>query len=185
MSDQRINSTYQTKAKMWRFEKVGITDYWRQRRIIDALKLKGVNRYTKAPVDGREIVCPKCSEKVRVYHFSWSAIGCTHCKTDIDKDLWTVALTEKQKYSWVWRYDWAWDKKKEIRSKRHYRQREVNHSLLDDINCYIDTSDWPDLCDSYIESASWVDGSELTDEELEFVNEDSGFVYDCCYDQLH
>jgi hypothetical protein len=42
-----------------------------------------------------------------------------------------------------------------------------------------DERDYPDFCDSYIESAYWKDtGNELTEEELDWLNDDSQFVYD-------
>jgi hypothetical protein len=47
----------------------------------------------------------------------------------------------------------------------------------------IDTKDYPDFCDAYIESADY-DDREMTDEELEILNEDSGFVSDHVYSQL-
>jgi hypothetical protein len=47
----------------------------------------------------------------------------------------------------------------------------------------IDTKDYPDFCDAYIEGAEY-DGREMTDEELDILNDDSSFVYDCVIDQL-
>ena len=41
----------------------------------------------------------------------------------------------------------------------------------------IDSSDYPDFSDAYIESADY-NGRELTEEELESVNEDIGYWYD-------
>jgi len=40
----------------------------------------------------------------------------------------------------------------------------------------IDTKDYPDFCDAYIIDAEY-DGRPMTDEELLYINEDSGFVY--------
>lgn len=37
----------------------------------------------------------------------------------------------------------------------------------------IDTRDYPDFCDAFISSANWVTGEELTDEELEQLNEEN------------
>jgi len=42
----------------------------------------------------------------------------------------------------------------------------------------VDTSDAPDFADAFISYAEWDDGTELTDEELDELNEDSAFVYD-------
>jgi ribosomal protein L37AE/L43A len=47
-----------------------------------------VNRDTRAPKHGRVIVCPECDAEARVYHFSWSALTCTKCKADVDKNDW-------------------------------------------------------------------------------------------------
>lgn len=41
----------------------------------------------------------------------------------------------------------------------------------------IDYADYPDFCDSYISNA-WYDGVEMTDEQLDKLNDDSDFVYD-------
>ena len=49
---------------------------------------KTVNRYTRAGYGGRNIFCPKCDKRSRVFHFSWSALNCQHCDTMIDKNQW-------------------------------------------------------------------------------------------------
>ena len=41
----------------------------------------------------------------------------------------------------------------------------------------IDTADYPDFADAYIESADYK-GKEATGEELDLINEDYDFVYD-------
>ena len=41
----------------------------------------------------------------------------------------------------------------------------------------IDTKDHPDYCDAFVAKAFWF-GRELTDDELEIVNDDSDFVYE-------
>jgi hypothetical protein len=47
----------------------------------------------------------------------------------------------------------------------------------------IDTKDYPDFVDAYIVSAE-IDGVELTDAEIEELNCNSEFVYDCVLNQL-
>lgn len=47
----------------------------------------------------------------------------------------------------------------------------------------IDTNDYPDFCDAFIESAE-IDGVELTDAELEELNCNSEFVYQCVLNEL-
>ena len=49
-----------------------------------------VNRYTRAGRNGKEILCPECRTWGTVYHFGWSALGCTHCNEMIDKEDWLV-----------------------------------------------------------------------------------------------
>ena len=34
---------------------------------------------------GKKIKCPKCGGISTVYHLSWSALSCLHCKADQDK----------------------------------------------------------------------------------------------------
>lgn len=41
----------------------------------------------------------------------------------------------------------------------------------------IDTKDYPDFCDAYI-SGGYYDGEELTEEQIEFLNNDGDFVYE-------
>jgi hypothetical protein len=47
----------------------------------------------------------------------------------------------------------------------------------------IDTSDYPDFCDAFIESAE-IDGVELTDEELNELNCNRDFVDQCVFNNL-
>lgn len=47
----------------------------------------------------------------------------------------------------------------------------------------IDFNDYPDFVDAYIDSAEY-DGVEMTDEQLDELNENSEFVHDCVYNQL-
>ena len=52
---------------------------------------QNVNRYTRASNNGKVIVCPECNNEARVFHFSWSALGCQHCHYIVDKYDWTIA----------------------------------------------------------------------------------------------
>lgn len=47
----------------------------------------------------------------------------------------------------------------------------------------INFNDYPDFVDAYIDSAEY-DGVEMTDEQLDELNENSEFVHDCVYNQL-
>tara|TARA_R110001632_G_C11159755_1_gene398372 strand:+ start:189 stop:374 length:186 start_codon:yes stop_codon:yes gene_type:complete len=48
----------------------------------------------------------------------------------------------------------------------------------------IDSNDYPDFVDAYIYSAEY-DGVEMTDDQLDELNENSEFVHDCVYNQLY
>lgn len=49
---------------------------------------------------------------------------------------------------------------------------------LDDVEVDgIDTSDYPDFADAFISWGVWSDGTDLTDDELDILNEDGDFVY--------
>jgi hypothetical protein len=52
---------------------------------------------------------------------------------------------------------------------------------LDDI----DTRDYPDFCDAYITYAEHKDGTPLTEAELEALNGDKNFVYQCVINQVY
>jgi hypothetical protein len=55
---------------------------------------------------------------------------------------------------------------------------KLNYDLIDNIEFEgIDHNDYPDYCDAYIISADY-DGREMTEDEIEELNDDSGFVYD-------
>ena len=60
----------------------------------------------------------------------------------------------------------------------------MNYKLIDNIEVDgIDTKDYPDFCDAFISSADY-DGVEMTDEQLDELNEDSDFVYECVQNHL-
>ena len=48
----------------------------------------------------------------------------------------------------------------------------------------IDTRDYPDFCDAYIVSADYK-GVEMTDAQLNKLNEDGDFVYECVEKELY
>ena len=60
----------------------------------------------------------------------------------------------------------------------------MNYDLIDNIEIDgIDTNDYPDFCDAFIASADY-NGVEMTEEQLEALNEDYSFVHDCVYTHL-
>jgi hypothetical protein len=62
---------------------------------------------------------------------------------------------------------------------------KLNYDLIEDITFDgIDFKDCPDFCDAYIDSASYI-GREMTDEELDILNEDTDFVYEQLMNHLY
>ena len=60
----------------------------------------------------------------------------------------------------------------------------MDYKLIDNIEVDgIDTKDYPDFCDAFIASADY-DGKPMTDEQLDNLNEDSDFVYECVQNHL-
>ena len=50
-----------------------------------------VHKYTRASkTHGKTIVCPECNKVATVFHFAWSALGCQHCGTMVDKYDWKL-----------------------------------------------------------------------------------------------
>lgn len=47
----------------------------------------------------------------------------------------------------------------------------------------IDMGDYPDFCDAFIASAEY-DGEDMTDEQLDEINEHYDFVYECVMNQI-
>jgi hypothetical protein len=63
--------------------------------------------------------------------------------------------------------------------------KKLNYSLIDNIEFDgIDYDDYPDYCDAYITSADY-DGREMTENELEELNNDLDFVYESLMSYLN
>ena len=61
----------------------------------------------------------------------------------------------------------------------------LDYSLISNIEfAGIDHRDAPDYCDAYIVSADY-NGEEMTDEQIELLNEDSQFVYEMLIKRLY
>ena len=52
--------------------------------------MKRVTKTTRASRDGKLIYCPECNTVARVFHFSWSALGCCGCDGMISKCDWLL-----------------------------------------------------------------------------------------------
>ena len=61
----------------------------------------------------------------------------------------------------------------------------LDYSQIDDVEVDgIDTRDYPDFCDAFIASASYM-GRDMTEEELDKLNEDSDYVYEAVERRLY
>lgn len=58
----------------------------------------------------------------------------------------------------------------------------IDYSKVSNVYCCIE-GDYPDFCDSYIESADY-DDEPMSDEMLEELNQDSDYVYDSVINQI-
>lgn len=62
---------------------------------------------------------------------------------------------------------------------------ELDYSQIKDIEVdNIKMYDFPDFVDAFIISATYM-GREMTEEELDILNEDTDFVHQCVMDQLY
>jgi hypothetical protein len=62
---------------------------------------------------------------------------------------------------------------------------KLDYTKIEDVEVDgIDTNDYPDFCDAYIASATY-EGREMTDEELDTLNEDDSYVYDRITDNIY
>ncbi len=60
----------------------------------------------------------------------------------------------------------------------------LDYSLIDNVEIDgVDSSDYPDFCDAYIVSADY-DGREMTDDEIDLLNDDGDFVLQQVYEYI-
>jgi hypothetical protein len=60
----------------------------------------------------------------------------------------------------------------------------LDYSLIDNVQIDgVDTTDYPDFCDAYIVSADY-NGREMTDDEIELLNDDGDFVLEKVYEYI-
>ena len=55
-----------------------------------------VTRYTRGGKNGKQLVCPECSNIIRIYHFNFSGLTCPQCKQSVDKYSWKVLTIQGQ-----------------------------------------------------------------------------------------
>ena len=62
---------------------------------------------------------------------------------------------------------------------------ELDYSKINNVQVGgVDTQDYPDFCDAYIESADYGD-REMTDEELDILNQDGEFISINAHESLY
>jgi len=61
----------------------------------------------------------------------------------------------------------------------------LDYKLIDNLEFDgIDRRDCPDFCDAYITSADY-DGKEMTDEQLDVINEDADYIHEQLQEYLY
>ena len=75
---------------------------------------------------------------------------------------------------------WERNQKENARNKFIFDYSKIDGIEVEGIN----EKDAPDYCDAFIASADY-DGREMTEEELEQLNEDNDFVYDSVMNWLY
>lgn len=60
----------------------------------------------------------------------------------------------------------------------------MDYKLIDNVEVDgVNTDDYPDFCDAFIASADY-NGKPMSDEQLDELNEDTNFVYECVENHL-
>jgi len=90
-----------------------------------AMKKIYVSKSTRAGFSGRLLRCPHCNEQACVYHLSWSALNCTGCKADVEKEHWLDWTAMIQRMVKEER-----DKRRAagLIADRNHREKSENHS---------------------------------------------------------
>lgn len=116
-------------------------------------------RLTRLPLKDRHNTCTRCNY-----------VGCS-------KD----SLPSHVRFNlWLYRVQTAKRIRRWIRS-----WSDLDYTRIEDVQVSgINTRDYPDFCDAYIESATYK-GRDMTEAELERLNEDSGYVYECVQEHLY
>ena len=58
------------------------------------MKFSPMTKSTRAGIGGKMIRCPHCGTTTRIYHLSWSALGCQGCDKMVDKYDYDVETKE-------------------------------------------------------------------------------------------
>lgn len=114
---------------------------------------------------------------------------CQYCNTMGCQ--WSIDKHGKALGHWLWVYDSQVKRPvlNALNVKRQYKRFKywltaLDHSKIEDIEVDgIDTRDYPDFSDAYISSATYK-GREMTDSELDRLNDDRDFVYECVIERV-
>ncbi len=60
-------------------------------------KFHPVPKWTHAGKKGKDIWCPKCSEKTHVSDFGWASLFCMSCRTLVNKCDWLMPVKTSSK----------------------------------------------------------------------------------------
>ena len=64
-------------------------------------------------------------------------------------------------------------------------KKQLDYKLISDVEVEgIDHKDAPDYVDAFIASATY-DGRDMTDEEIDMLNDDSDYVYEAVINQIY
>ncbi len=70
-------------------------------------------------------------------------------------------------------------------TKLYRRFTALDYTRIEDVEVDgIDTRDYPDFCDAFIASATYK-GRPMSERELDRLNEDYDFLYDCIVDRIY
>lgn len=67
------------------FYVIGDKSYFKIANVLLGNEVLKILKHKRECKDGKNIYCPNCKFEIKVYHFSWSAICCPGCKTDVNK----------------------------------------------------------------------------------------------------
>lgn len=77
-----------------------------------------------------------------------------------------------------------WSKFKKKIKKSIHNLGALDYSKIDDaVVSNVDIKDYPDFCDAFIESATYK-GRDMTEKELERLNEDYEYIYELACDEM-
>lgn len=109
--------------------------------------------------------------------------GCSRC--NFQGCVWSREKYGETLGHIMWTIQWYSTKAKKaikqyIRSFSELDYSQIENAVVANVN----TRDYPDFCDAFIESATYK-GRDMTETELERLNEDSGYVYELAIEKFY